>query len=196
MDHRDVVARRPDAPRSLGGRRLILDLKSRKVVWELSQSSTTRGDRNTRVFSGTVRLPAGTYEAFYAAFPSTYVQTEGDPGAMQRFMNWLADEGFDDFKLTSRDRRRSSAARRPNAPARKSPPAPSSRSAATAASFSQTGFLLDRPTEIEIYAVGEARENVEFDAGWHHAVGERDGYPRPRPLIDRSRRLDTRASPR
>ena len=69
------------------GNAWILDLKSRRVVWELSAASTERGRRNTRAFAGTVRLPAGTYEAFYAPFPSMYGTDEkGDAesgGAVQ-----------------------------------------------------------------------------------------------------------------
>ena len=40
------------------GNAWILDLKSRRVVWELSGASTERGRRSTRAFNGTVRLPA------------------------------------------------------------------------------------------------------------------------------------------
>ena len=54
------------------GNAWILDLKSRRVVWELSAASTERGRRSTRAFTGTVQLPAGNYEAFYSAFPNIY----------------------------------------------------------------------------------------------------------------------------
>src|SRR5688572_11179954 len=60
------------APEPWMGNAWILDTKSRRVVWELSAASTVRGPRSTRVFSGTVRLPAGSYEAFYASFPNTW----------------------------------------------------------------------------------------------------------------------------
>src|SRR5580765_3036660 len=85
------------------GNAWILDLKSRRVVWELSAASTERGHRSTRAFNGTVKLPAGTYEAFYSAFPTMYwTDGKGDTNTAQRFLNWLADEGFDDFRLTIR----------------------------------------------------------------------------------------------
>jgi hypothetical protein len=32
--------------------------------------------------------------------------------------------------------------------------------------YLQTGFALDRPTSLDVYAVGEAREDGEFDTGW------------------------------
>jgi hypothetical protein len=85
------------------GNAWILDLKSRRVVWELSAAPTERGRRSTRAFAGNVRLSAGTYEAFYSAFPNMYWTDEkGDTNTAQRFMNWLADEGFDEFRLTIR----------------------------------------------------------------------------------------------
>ena len=49
----------------------ILDTRSRRVVWQLSTARTERGGQGTRTFSGTVPLPAGRYEAFYASFPPT-----------------------------------------------------------------------------------------------------------------------------
>jgi hypothetical protein len=83
------------------GNAWILDLKSRRVVWELSAATTERGRRNTRAFAGAVRLPAGTYEAFYSPFPSMFwTDGKGDANAAQRLLNWLADEGFDEFRLT------------------------------------------------------------------------------------------------
>lgn len=32
--------------------------------------------------------------------------------------------------------------------------------------FQQAGFVLDRPADIEMYAIGEVREDSEFDYGW------------------------------
>src|SRR5690349_8167148 len=51
------------------GNAWILDLKTRAVVWELSAAHTSASAHDTRTFSGSVRLPAGSYEAFYASFP-------------------------------------------------------------------------------------------------------------------------------
>jgi hypothetical protein len=145
----------------------ILDLSSRKVVWELSAASTERGRRGTRTFSGTLRLPAGTYEAFYAAFPNIYSTDEDGGGAGERFLTWLADVGFEDFHLKIQGHARPLAgadadrarhgleattvvALRGDGPQR----------------FAQAGFSLDRPTDVEISSTGEVREDAEFDAGW------------------------------
>ena len=150
------------------GNAWILDLKSRRVVWELSTATTERGRRSTRAFAGNVRLPAGTYEAFYSAFPNMYWTDEkGDTNSAQRFMNWLADEGFDEFRLVIRGGAQVLA----GADAERA-----RREFATGAivalrgdgpeKFQQAGFILSRPTVLDIYAEGEARENGEFDSGW------------------------------
>jgi len=150
------------------GNAWILDLHSRLVVWELSASATQHGRRDTREFSGTVKLPAGDYEAFYSAFPTmSWTDGDGNQNTSQRFMSWLTDQGFDDFRLTiqgagqvqsgaSADRIRGSFA--------------SGAFVALhgdgAEKYLQSGFAIDHPTAIDIYAVGEVREDSEFDTGW------------------------------
>ena len=46
----------------------ILDARTRAVVWDLRAVETRRESNGLRRFSGTVRLPAGTYEAHYAYY--------------------------------------------------------------------------------------------------------------------------------
>ena len=150
------------------GNAWILDLNSRKVVWELRRATTQRGRRGSRTFNGPVQLPAGTYEAFYAAYPEhNWTDENGNAGTGQRFINWLTDAGFDDFHLTvqangralsgvdaERARRQVEAgavvALRGDRPER----------------FVQAGFALDRSTPVEILSVGEVREDAQFDSGW------------------------------
>jgi hypothetical protein len=148
------------------GNAWILDTRSRRVVWELSTASTSRGRRGTRTFSGTVRLPAGSYEAFYASFPNAWTINDGAPGAGQRFVNWLNDYGFDQFRLTIRGEAQAVS----GADAERA-----RRDLESAAIIAlrgdrhdrsvQTGFILDRPTEVEIYSTGEARDDGDFDSG-------------------------------
>src|SRR6266513_5537705 len=45
------------------GNAWIIDLQSRTVVWELSESTTPQGARGLREFKGGVPLPAGSYTA-------------------------------------------------------------------------------------------------------------------------------------
>jgi len=150
------------------GNAWILDLSTRRVVWELSAATTTRGPRGTRIFSGPVHLPAGTYEAFYAAYPSMWMSDDnGDANAAERFVNWLNDAGFDTFRikidgsaqtLTGADADRARRAFAADAIV--------DLRGSGKERFLQAGFALDRPTTIEWYAEGELRENAEYDSGW------------------------------
>lgn len=150
------------------GNAWILDLKTRRVVWELSAASTERGRRATRVFNGSVRLPAGTYEAFYAAFPTmTWSDDRGDTSTGQRLMNWLADSGVDEFRLAVQGSARVlSGADAERARREFETGAVVNLRGTAGEKYLQTGFSLDRPTDLDIYAEGEAREEAEFDSGW------------------------------
>jgi len=150
------------------GNAWILDLNTRRVVWELSTASTQGGSRATRTFTGGVTLPAGTYEAFYAAFPSVYWSDEnGDSGVGQRFMNWMADVGFDQFHLSiTGDLRTLSGSDADRARRQFESSTVMALRGDHSERFQQTGFTLDRPTPLSIYAEGELREDAEFDSGW------------------------------
>ena len=56
----------------------ILDARTRAVVWDLRSAETRRESTGLRRFSGTVHLPAGTYEAHYASYPASSVSFNGD----------------------------------------------------------------------------------------------------------------------
>src|SRR5262249_4903964 len=66
------------------GNAWILALRSRRVVWDLSGSNTTRGRRGTREFSGSVRLPAGSYAAYVSAYPPGYNEKWDDGHLISR----------------------------------------------------------------------------------------------------------------
>src|SRR5262249_53832216 len=147
------------------GNAWILDLHSRHVVWELSASNTTRGRRGTREFSGNVHLPAGSYAAYVSAYPPGYNEKWDDGHLISR--QFTGADGIADYKLVVQgsgqrltsadvDRLRRDAASGAFVTFRGSTPE----------QFSQVGFSLTRPTAVDIYAIGEARENASFDYGW------------------------------
>ena len=149
------------------GNAWILDLGSRKVAWELSTAQTERGRRTTREFNGTVHLPAGTYEVFYAPFPNVYWSDDKEPNAGERFINWLSDSGFEEFRVAVRgDLRTISGAEADRARHQFENGTLIALRGDGAERFAQSGFILDRPTQVDIYAEGEAREDAEFDSGW------------------------------
>jgi hypothetical protein len=153
---------------SWSGNAWILDLSSRKVVWELSRSDNSHGARGAREFKGSVRLAAGSYTAYYAAFPDGEYWTDED-GKTRANRKWHAfgDEPVDEFKLVVRGTGRELSA---NEVERLRQSAAASAvvvlRGTSGEQFQQAGFVLSKPTEVEVEAEGEAREDGEFDYGW------------------------------
>src|SRR6267378_676203 len=56
----------------------ILDARTRAVVWDIRAVDTRRESNGLRRFSGTVHLPAGTYEAHYASYAASNISFNGD----------------------------------------------------------------------------------------------------------------------
>jgi hypothetical protein len=150
------------------GNAWILDANDRKVVWELSSSATNRNARGAREFDGSVRLAAGSFTAYYAAFPDGDFWSD-EEGKARANPKWHAfgDEPVDQFKLVVRgngqpltandaERLRQSAAASAVVVLR----------GTSAEQFQQAGFILSKPTEVEVSVEGEAREDGEFDYGW------------------------------
>lgn len=150
------------------GNAWILDLQSRKVVWELSDASTTQGAHGLRTFKGTVHLPAGSYGAYYASFPDgEYWSEDGKKTAPDRKWHWFGNQPVQDFKLVLRgDGRELAAADRDRLRGLTSSSTIIALRGSTPQAFEQAGFAISKPTEIQIYAVGEAREDGEFDFAW------------------------------
>ncbi len=150
------------------GNAWILDLSTRKVAWELSAAQTTSGTAGAREFKGGVKLPAGTYAAYYASFPDgEYWTDEGGKTRAARKWHWFGDEPVDQFKLIVRGSgQRIAGAALDRATAASSSAAVIALRGTTGEQFQQAGFALAKPTEVEIYAEGEARQDGEFDYGW------------------------------
>ena len=150
------------------GNAWILDLSSRKVVWELNHATTTSGSEGTREFKGVVRLPMGSYSAYYAAFPDGEYWTD-DAGKTAAKGKWHAfgDEALDRFSLTLRAEGRQLAIG-DAVKIREISAGPTivALHATACEQFQQAGFTLSRPATIEIAVEGEAREDGEFDYGW------------------------------
>ena len=149
------------------GNAWILDLKTRKVVWDLSSASTRSGRAKTRAFNGTVRLAEGSYAAYYAAFPDNISIDEDGKVTTGRSWWTLGRDQMDDFKLVVRGDARRLAA--PDVESLRKAFLPNTVVTLREIGgerFDQAAFSLDRPATVDIYAVGEAREDAEFDYGW------------------------------
>ena len=150
------------------GNAWILDLQSRKVLWKLSDATTTQGARGLREFKGSVRLPAGSYTAYYASFPDgEYWSDDNAKHKSDRKWHWFGDDPVENFKLVVRGKGHALSQEEIDR-------ARASNAASTIVSlpgrfheqFEETGFALAKPTEVQISASGEAREDGEFDFGW------------------------------
>jgi hypothetical protein len=167
---RNGVFVRQDQDREWRGNAWILDARTREVVWELRAADDTRSRRELEQFSGDVELAAGAYEVYFASFSALW-RTDNN------VLRWLTGsrdrDGYDDnglsenFRLSVRGTgRRLSQAELQNLRDRYRGNALFTLTANPRPGSEQKGFELSKPTEVEIYAIGEAREDSAFDYGW------------------------------
>jgi hypothetical protein len=158
----------------------ILDAKTRAVVWDLRAADTRRESNGLRRFSGTIRLPAGTYEAHYASYPASSVWIDKIGNSINLSLEDLVRVGrraksggpyvekglYKQFGLTI-----TGAARAASTDDLKSARTAFIGSAiATLApdpgESARQGFELTRTTSVDIYAIGELSAASEDDYGW------------------------------
>ena len=155
----------------------ILDAKTRAVVWDLRSSETRRESNGLRHFSGTVRLPAGTYEAHYASYPAA-TSFDGNinissledvirMGRRAKTGGPYVEKGlYRGFGLTI-----TGIGKEASVPELRAAQSQFTASAIATvvpniSESARTGFELTRSTEIEIYSIGELSENEGADYGW------------------------------
>lgn len=173
----DDEERRPHWP----GNAWILNARTREVVWELNDEDTRSSRNGLRTFEGTVRLPAGVYEAYFASFAGEgygrvtgswlrNVSTGRKGYRDGEFVYWGAfveNRAFQEFKLVIEG-----AGQPVSADAVQGVRDEINETAIVSLTglgdnaFRQVGFRLDQPTEIEFYALGEVRRDGAFDYGW------------------------------
>jgi hypothetical protein len=155
----------------------ILDAKTRAVVWDLRAVETRRETNGLRRFSGTLKLPAGVYEAHYASYASSSVTfaaaDNSNLGDLVRLARRAKDGGpyvqngaYKEFALAINGVGESASEEELD----------DARAAFTASAIAvvkpeqngteRRGFELTRPTTVELYAVGEFRREDAFDYGW------------------------------
>lgn len=157
----------------------ILDARTRQVVWDLRTADTERSRDGLRRFAGTVRLPAGLYEAHFASYVADWISTGENVGSFlrgfvsrnrqePRYGGYYVDHGaFREFAFAiagggarpapDRELAAASQAYRATAIATLRPERSSS---------ARAGFELAAPTDVEVAAIGEVRRDGAFDYGW------------------------------
>jgi len=143
------------------GNAWILDLGTREVVWDLKTALEGSQSAGLARFEGTLRLPAGAYLARYALFArpddlrSWVTRALGGVGLAEDFRITIEGSGtpMSDADVMRAQRAYEEAAfvsftRLPRN------------------SFERVGFTVTAPTDVEIYAIGEATGGEAHDYGW------------------------------
>jgi len=149
------------------GNAWILDARTRRVVWELRRVDTDHDSGPLRTYDGTVRLGPGAYEAYYANFPDSWRTVSQQGGNKSWFSFFRNDDISEKFRLTIVG----DGSRLPKADLARARSDYDDRAIVSLrrigpSSTERAGFTLDRPTKLEIYAIGEEQSNGQFDYGW------------------------------
>jgi hypothetical protein len=158
--------------RGVGTSLWILNKDTRDVAWRLKASPRHTRSRGLADYEEVVRLPRGSYEAYYSAYPEPTNGIE----SVGEFMDFIAGKIFDggrhsreyrelEFTIHGRGQHvgREGVDRwlletKKNAVV--------SLSALWDHEYQFRGFALDKPTDVVVYAVGEGRDDVLYDYGW------------------------------
>ena len=153
----------------------ILDARTHAVVWDVRAADTRRESNGLRHFAGGVRLPAGTYEAHYAFYLASAISFKdaADFRDVVRLARRASGGGpyvdnglYKQFALTidgsghAATPEEIEAARKAFMGSAVITVEPKRNTA------NRSGFELTRPTDVDVYAVGELKREESFDYGW------------------------------
>lgn len=158
----------------------ILDADSRELMWEMKDAAVKPEPNKLQSFKDAVILPAGNYEVHYSFFP---YYTYKDGYAFDGFINhifyklfgWKYEDGewafFDEYDDKFKDFRITVSGSGNSTKLKDQIGAHKNRSFISMSGlrgnvYETTGFELKKPMELEIYAVGEANEEGNYDYAW------------------------------
>jgi hypothetical protein len=153
----------------------IVDARTRQVVWDLRAADTEREANGLRHFTGTVRLPAGVYEAHYASYAAAWTSIDGMSvinglrelaGRIRYGGPYVEDGSYKQFSLTVAGVGRAAQDSEIDLAAKQFTATAIARIAPEPSATARYGFALARPTDVEVYAIGEIRRDAGFDYGW------------------------------
>ena len=153
----------------------ILNSETRQMVWDDRRASSRNDNRTSVTYTDTVSLPGGTYEVYYASFPYSFYNINGFSDLMDflgdKVFHWNDDEDFtgdyrdlsvvvegDGTHLDTKAVEQLQETYRKNSLF--------SMSGLWDNQSEHQGFVLSRPTQLDIYAIGEVRSDGAFDYGW------------------------------
>ncbi|HTY37654.1 MAG TPA: hypothetical protein VMH23_11110 [Bacteroidota bacterium] len=150
----------------------ILDKSTRAVVWKLWNAKEHRRSKGLSEYDDVVQLPKGDYEVYYAAYPEPSDNVEN----FSDFMDLLSskifdgrrrDRDYDEFSITVRGHGKpvaSDGVEQWQEGLKKD--ALVSMSALWDNEYVQRGFVLEKPAELTVYALGEILDDNLDDYGW------------------------------
>lgn len=154
----------------------ILDAESREVVWDMAESRPASRRREFQEYDEKARLGAGSYEVYYAAYPSYRAGGHHDwwqsaARSVARMFGWNDEadygEAIADLGLVVRgDGRAIDVAELDSARSRLRQEALVSLAADGDEFNANRGFKLDRPMGLLVYAIGELGREQSYDYGW------------------------------
>lgn len=147
----------------------IIDARTRRLVWELRAAPGEKSRKGVRAFEGTVMLPAGAYEAHYAAlYPVAGFKGDDDDWRVPRRRAtatsgpYLDNGAYREFGLVIRG---SGQRLPPNATVAR-PDDVVIVTGADAEARERVGLALEQPASLELYGVGERAGSEWRDYGW------------------------------
>jgi hypothetical protein len=150
----------------------ILDKGTREVVWKMHNAKRSRYTRGQDEYTDLVKLPRGEYEVYYAAFPDWSHDIEG----FGELLDYLADRvfhsdsrrhEFQDLGLSIRGAGRhvgQEGVEGWHDQMRKE--ALVSLSGLWDNEYVRQGFILEKPVQVTLYAIGEITDDATDDYGW------------------------------
>ena len=153
----------------------ILNADNRRLVWRMSWDNThpARKNRYRRIFEGNVRLPAGKYEVYYYANEPRFPWLFDGFFSLGKLLEYLLrgerewETALDELsiKISFVDQVFSQEAVR-NQITQQQRKAIVSITGLGDSEYRREMFQLNKEGEFEIYGVGEAFDQEEFDYGW------------------------------
>ncbi len=156
----------------------IIDARTRAVVWDIRDIATLRSRKGLRTFTGPIRLPAGLYEAHYASYVATSINTGQDKfislgkkgvrvGNTTYRGPYVDDDSYLQFQFVISGAGRPARSRELKDAVRDyQESAVVSLQPDTSGETARSAFELGREADVEIYAIGEIRRESPFDYGW------------------------------
>lgn len=156
----------------------ILNSRTRDVIWEMKDADIKDEGRKIIEYADELTLPKGDYEVYFSSVPD-YYNYKHEGGFFERIFDQIFDhndyedvyydyrEEWKKFRITVRGNGQSiSENRMEQLQTDFKENAFVSMTRLGDDEHRSQGFTLERPTDIRIYALGEARKDGTFDYGW------------------------------